>query len=93
VASVVRLTTSRQIRKVIGMYVCEEIVFDLVKLIFIILIFIFVLINFCFDIEENISAVPAALSSMALGFRSARFRIANWLSKASVASKAHSILP
>jgi hypothetical protein len=78
VASVVRLTTSRKIRKIIGMYVCKEIVLNLVELIFIILIFIFILVNFGFDIEENISSVPAALSSMALNFRSATIPIANW---------------
>jgi len=66
VSSIVGLTPGGQISKIIGMGVCDEIVFDLVELIFVVLVLIFVLINFGFDIEELVAAFAATFSAMTL---------------------------
>jgi len=48
------------------MCIRNEIVLDFIELVFIVFIFVLVLVDFGFDIEELVSAFTAALSSMTL---------------------------
>jgi hypothetical protein len=52
------------------MCVCNEVVLEFIDLVLIIVIFIFVLIDFGFDIEELVSAFSSALSPMTLMMQS-----------------------
>jgi preprotein translocase subunit SecF len=66
-SSVISLSTSRKIRKVVGMRIGNEIILDLIELILIVIILIFIFVNFGFDIKELVAAFPATLSAVALG--------------------------
>ncbi len=48
------------------MCICNEIVLNLVEFILVIVVLVFVLVNFGFDIEELIAAFTSALPAVAL---------------------------
>jgi hypothetical protein len=63
---IIRFTPSGQIREIIGMCIRNEIVLDFIELVFIVFVFVLVLVDFGFDIEELVSAFTSTLSSVAL---------------------------
>jgi hypothetical protein len=63
---VIRLPTCWKICQVIGMCVSNKIVFDFVELVFIVVILVFIFVDFGFDIEELIATFASTLSAMAL---------------------------
>jgi hypothetical protein len=65
-SSVIGLSTSWQIRKVVGMRIGNEIILDLIEFILIVIILIFIFVDFGFDIKELVAAFPATLSAVAL---------------------------
>jgi len=65
-APVICIATSRKTKEIIRMGICDEVVLDLVELVFILVVLIFALVDFGFDIEELIAAFSSALSAMTL---------------------------
>jgi len=66
VSPVIGLPTKREICQIIRMSICNEIVLELIKLLFIIIVFLVILINFGFNIEKLITAFASTFSAMAL---------------------------
>jgi hypothetical protein len=66
-APLIYIATGRKIKKVIRMDICDEVIFDLVKLVFLVFDLIFALVDFGFDIEELIASFSySAFPAMAL---------------------------
>jgi hypothetical protein len=59
------------------MCICNEVVLEFIDLVFVIVIFVLIFINFGFDIEELVPAFTSALSSMALMMQSV-FNLVRW---------------
>lgn len=57
------------------MCICNEIVLDLIEFILIVIVLVFILVNFGFDIEELIAAFTSALSAVALSMNQYRSSI------------------
>jgi len=64
--SIIRLPAKWKVDHVIRMGICNKTILDSIELILIIIIFVLVLIDFCFDIEKLVAAFASAFSAMAL---------------------------
>jgi hypothetical protein len=66
VSPIIGLASNWKIRQVIGMRVGNEIVLNLIELIFIVIIFVFIFVNLGFDIKELVATFASTLPAMAL---------------------------
>jgi len=64
--SVIGLSASWEVCQVIGMCISNEIVLNLIEFVFIVIILVFILVDFSLDIEELIAAFSSAFSTMSL---------------------------